>query len=52
MAANGSDKAFHVWIGSDHPTTVPLGVPEESYGFLKSVAGSLLTVIVYTLLHR
>jgi hypothetical protein len=52
MAANGSDKAFHVWVGSDHPTTVPLGVPEESYGFLKSVAGSLLTVIVYTLLHR
>ena len=52
MTANGADKAFTVWIGSEHPTTVPLGVPEESYGFLKTVAGSLLTVVVYALLHR
>ena len=51
MAANGSDKAFHVWIGSDHPTTVPLGVPDEGSGFLKSLAGSLLTIIVYSLIH-
>jgi hypothetical protein len=51
MAANGSDKAFRVWIESDHPTTVPLGVPEEGYGFLKSVAGSLLSILVYSLLH-
>ncbi len=51
MAANGSDKAFRVWIESDHPTTVPLGVPDEGYGFLKSVAGSLLSILVYSLLH-
>src|SRR5678810_669698 len=39
MAANGGDKAFTIWIESEHPTTVPLGVPEEGFGFLKSVAG-------------
>jgi hypothetical protein len=51
MAANGSDKAFRVWIDSTHPTTVPLGVPDEGSSFVKSLAGSLLTVIVYSLLH-
>ena len=52
MAANGGDKAFHVWIDSDHPTTVPLGVPDEGSGFLKSLFGSVLTIVVYSLLHR
>ena len=51
MAANGADKAFSVWIESEHPTTVPLGVPDEGSGFLKSLAGSLITIIVYSLLH-
>jgi hypothetical protein len=51
MAANGSDKAFRVWIDSTHPTTVPLGVPDESSSFVKSLAGSLLTIIVYTLIR-
>jgi hypothetical protein len=51
MAANGNDKAFRVWIDSTHPTTVPLGVPDEGSSFVKSLAGSLLTVIVYTLIH-
>jgi hypothetical protein len=51
MAANGADKAFRVYIDSERPTTVPLGVPEEGSSFLKSVAGSLITVIVYTLIH-
>ena len=52
MAANGGDKAFRVWIDSAHPTTVPLGVPDEGSGFIKSLAGSLLTIVVYSLLHR
>ena len=52
MAANGTEKQFRVWIGSDHPTTVPLGVPDSSSGFVKTLFGSLLTVIVYSLLHR
>lgn len=51
MAANGSDKAFRVWIGSERPTTVPLGVPDEGTGFLKSLVGSLLTIVVYSLLR-
>lgn len=51
MAANGSDKQFHVWIGGDHPTTVPLGVPDASLGFLKTLAGTLITILVYSLLH-
>jgi hypothetical protein len=51
MAANGADKAFRVWIDSERPTTVPLGVPTESYGFLKSLAGSLLSIVVYSLLR-
>jgi hypothetical protein len=52
MAANGMDRAFQVWIDSDRPTTVPLGVPDEGMGFLKTVAGSLLSIVVYSLLHR
>ena len=51
MSANGADKAFRAWIQSEHPTTVPLGVPDEGSGFLKSLAGSLLTIIVYSLLR-
>jgi hypothetical protein len=51
MAANGGDKAFSVWIDSEHPTTVPLGVPDEGTGFVKSLAGSLITILVYSLLH-
>ena len=52
MAANGSDKEFKTWIGGDHATTVPLGVPDESYGFAKSLFGTLLTIIVYSMLHH
>jgi hypothetical protein len=51
MAANGSDKAFRVWIDSTHSTTVPLGVPDEGTGFVKSLLGSLLTIVVYTMLR-
>ncbi|HEX5062399.1 MAG TPA: hypothetical protein VFV99_23670 [Kofleriaceae bacterium] len=51
MAANGSDKAFNVWIDTEHPTTVPLGVPDEGSGFLKSLAGSLISILVYSYLH-
>lgn len=51
MAANGTDKAFKVWIAGDHATTVPLGVPDASIGFLKTLAGTLLTIALYSLLH-
>jgi hypothetical protein len=52
MAANGVDKEFHVWVGAEHATTVPLGVPDASSGFIKSLFGSVLTIVLYSLLHR
>src|ERR1700742_924094 len=29
LTANGGDKAMRVWVGSDHPTTIPMGVAES-----------------------
>ncbi len=52
MAANGMDKQFTIWVDGDHWTTVPLGVPDPGYGFVKTLAGSLLTIVVYSLLHH
>lgn len=52
FAGNGVDKPFHTWVDSDHPTTVPLGVPDPGGGFLKTLAASILTIVVYSLLHH
>jgi hypothetical protein len=52
IAANGMDKQFTTWIDGDHWTTVPLGVPDQGVGFLKTLAGSILTIVVYSLLHH
>ncbi len=51
MTANGADKAMRVWVGTEHPTTVPLGVPEAGTGFLKSLFGTLVTIVLYSLLR-
>jgi hypothetical protein len=51
IAANGGDKQMRTWITSDHPTTIPLGVPEASAGFVKSLVGTLVTVAAYALLR-
>lgn len=51
MTANGSDKGMHVWISSDHATVIPLGVPDQSTGFLKTLFGTLVTIAAYSLLH-
>lgn len=51
MTANGSDKAMRVYIGTDHATTIPLGVPDASSGFLKSLFGTLVTIVAYSLLR-
>ncbi len=51
LAANGQDKQFHAWVGTDHATTVPLGIPDSSMGFVKTLAGTLITILVYSLLH-
>jgi hypothetical protein len=51
IAANGVDKQFQVWVGDEHPTTVPLGIPDSGTGFVKTLFGTLLTIVVYSLLH-
>jgi anti-sigma-K factor RskA len=52
VAANGTDKAFKVWVAGDHETTVPLGVGEAgSGGFLKAVILSVISIVAYSLLH-
>jgi len=51
LAANGGDKQFRVWIDGEHPTTVPLGVPEKSSGLLQSILGTLISLTAYSLLH-
>lgn len=52
MAANGADRAFKVWVSGDHATTVPLGVADAGPGgFLKTVLASVISIVVYSLLH-
>jgi hypothetical protein len=51
MSANGSDKQFKVWLDDTHATTVPLGVPEPGIGFLKSMFGTLISLVAYSLLR-
>lgn len=52
MAANGADKAFKLWVSGDHATTVPLGVADAGPGgFLKTVLASVISIVVYALLH-
>jgi hypothetical protein len=51
LAANGSDKQFRVWVDDTHVTTVPIGVPEQSMGFLKSIFGTLISLTAYSLLR-
>ena len=50
ITANGADKQVRVWVGSDHPTTVLVGVPDEQLGFVKTVLGTIITLVVYSLL--
>lgn len=50
MTANGGDKAMRVWVGSDHPTTVPMGVPEGgTSSWLKTIFASIVTIAIYAL---
>ncbi len=51
MTANGADKAMRVYVGTDRATTIPLGVPDGSTGFIKSLFGTLITIVAYSLLH-
>ena len=53
IAAGPGEKQMEVWISSDNPTTVPLGSPGQSGGgsFLKSLFGSVVTIVIYSLLN-
>ncbi|HWU88686.1 MAG TPA: hypothetical protein VN253_15575 [Kofleriaceae bacterium] len=51
IAANGSDKAMRAWISSEHPTTIPLGVPEPGMALWKSIVATLVSITAYSLLH-
>ncbi len=51
MSANGADKQFRIWVDDAYATTVPLGVPEQGVGFLKSMFGTLISLVAYSLLR-
>ncbi len=51
IAANGGDKEVKVWVAGDHATTIPVGMPDGSLGFVKTLMGTLITIVVYSLLH-
>lgn len=51
IAANGSDKAMRAWISSENPTTIPLGVPEAGVALWKSLVGTLVSILAYSLLR-
>ena len=51
IVANGADKQLHPWIDGERATTVPLGVPDASSGFFKSLLGSLISIVAWSLLH-
>jgi hypothetical protein len=51
IAANGGDKAMRVFVTSEQWTTIPMGVPEPSSGFLKSIFATLVSIIAYSMLN-
>ena len=51
IAANGGDKAFRAFVTSEQHTTVPMGVPEASTGFLKSIFATLVSIFAYSMLN-
>jgi hypothetical protein len=52
IAANGGDKSMRVWVGTDHATTAPMGVPEGgAMSFAKAIFAAIITVTLYALIH-
>lgn len=51
IAANGGDKAIRAFVTSEQWTTIPMGVPEESTGFLKSIFATLVSIVAYSMLN-
>ncbi|MGE0549364.1 MAG: hypothetical protein AB7O24_05180 [Kofleriaceae bacterium] len=51
ITANGTEKAMSVWVSSERPMTIPLGVVDPTPGLIKTVIGTLITIAAYTLLN-
>jgi hypothetical protein len=51
VVANGGDRTFKLWIDDAQPVTMPMGVPDASMGFVKTLMGSLISLVVYSLLR-
>jgi hypothetical protein len=51
IAANGADKQLRVWIDDAFATTVPLGVPDGSTALWKSIVGTLISVVAYSMIR-
>jgi len=51
LAASGGDKTVKAFITSDYRTTIPIGIPEPSSGFLKSIFATLVSIVAYSLLN-
>jgi hypothetical protein len=51
VAANGGDKTVRAWITSEQWTTIPIGLPEPSTGFLKSIFATLVSIVAYSMLN-
>lgn len=51
MTANGANQAMKLWVGGDHATTVPLGVPDATPGFLKTIVGTVVSLLAYSLIN-
>jgi hypothetical protein len=52
MTANGASNAMKVWVGGDHATTIPLGIPDATPGFLKTIVGTVVSLLAYSLINR
>lgn len=52
MTANGANQAMKLWVGGDHATTVPLGVPADARpGMLETIVGTVVSLLVYSLVN-
>jgi hypothetical protein len=51
LAANGADKQMRVWVDDTQTTTIPLGVPDGSTTLWKSILGTVISLVAYSLLR-
>lgn len=51
MTANGANNAMKLWVGGEHATTVPLGVPDATPGVLKTIIGTVVSLLAYSLIN-